>query len=125
MKPGAFPVLKPAIGWVVGLILYALVGCGLNEFKRQEQKLLPLVERRASKEELISLLGADFLMYSKGQPSWDALTQFLAREPNRNVAVRNGAAKWPNVMLYSTPDMMTWVFLDQDEKVVDLVIGAQ
>ena len=107
------------------IILYALVGCGLNEFKRQEQKLLPLVERRASKEELISLLGGDFLMYSKGQPSWDVLPQFLARDPNRNVAVRNRAAKWPTVLLYSTPDMMTWVFLDQDERLVDLVIGAQ
>ncbi len=111
---------------LIALILSIFVSCNLNEFKKQEEKLKPLVQQRASKAELINLLGGDFILYSKGQTNWQNLTQYLAREPrNRLVAVRERAAKWPIAMLYSTPDMVTWVFLDEDEKVVDFVVGAQ
>ena len=126
MKEAAFLAPSRNRVWIVSLLLCVIAGCGLNEFGIQVQKLRPLMERRAAKEELVSLLGADFIMYSKGQTNWESLTWYLGHEPtNRLVAVRQGAAKWPNVMLYSTPDMMTWVFLDKDEKVVDFVVGAQ
>lgn len=112
--------------WLITLSLYAVAGCGINEFRDQEQKLKPLVQQRASKEEVVNLLGQNFIMHSKGQTNWESLTWYLGREPtNRLVAVRQRVAKWPNVMFYSTPDMMTWVFLDKDEKVVDFVVGAQ
>jgi len=102
------------------------VGCGYNEFRRQEEKLKPMVQRRASKQEVIALLGSEFVYSSKGQTNWAPLAQFLSTEPNnRLVAVRERVAQWPNVMFYSTPEMMTWIFLDKDERVVDFVVGAQ
>src|SRR5688572_12726281 len=95
---------------VLALALCGLCGCGLNEFNEQRARLKPLVERQASKQELMSVLGTNFLFYSKGRTNWEHLTKYLAREPaNRLVAVREKASRWPNVMLYSTPNIMTWV----------------
>jgi len=106
--------------------LLVVAGCGLNEFREQENRLKPLVQRRAPKEEVIALLGTTFVDYSRDHTNAASLTQFLNNEPtNRLVAVRERVAKWPNVMFYSTPEMMTWVFLDKDGKVVDFVVGAQ
>ncbi len=106
--------------------VFVLAGCGLKKFKQQEDKLRPLVQRRATSQEVIALLGFEFLYSSKGQTNWASLAQFLSREPtNRLMAVRERVVRWPNVMFYSTPEMMTWVFLDEDSKVVDFVVGAQ
>ena len=104
--------------------LLALTACELNEFKAQEAKLRPLVQRGASKQEVIGLLGSNFVYSSKEERI--QLAQFLASEPtNRLVSVRERVARWPDVMFYSTPDMMTWIFLDESGKVVDYVVGAQ
>src|SRR5439155_23410614 len=104
--------------------LLALTACELNEFKAQEAKLRPLVQRGASKQEVIGLLGSNFVYSSKQEKN--QLAQFLASEPtNRLVSVRERVARWPDVMFYSTPDMMTWIFLDESGKVVDYVVGAQ
>ena len=84
------------------------------------------MQHRAPKKEIVDSLGTNYLMYSKGATTWDDLTNVLAREPtNRLVAVRIRVPKWPKVMLYSTPDVMTWVFLDEGERAVDFVVGAQ
>ena len=102
------------------------ISCGINDFKRQEDKIRPLVARKATKSEVVVALGTTFLLYSKGQSSWEVLNQVLLREgPNRMVAVRQRLPSSSSVMLYSTPEMMTWVFLDANEKIVDFVVGAQ
>ena len=126
-----FNIVAAVLAGVLPICLSAgclFVGCGLNlnEFKHQEERLKPLVQKRAAKEELISLLGSNFLMYTKDGTNWVHLTNFLIKEtPYRLVAVRERVARWPHAMLYSTPEMMTWVFLDKDEKVADYVVGAQ
>ena len=108
------------------LLLCGSAACNLNEFRVQEQKLKPLVEKRAERAEVVALLGDNYIMYSEGRTNWEHLTMFLAREPtNRLVAVRKKVAEWPNLMLYSTPEMMTWIFLDRNDRVVDFVVGAQ
>lgn len=116
-------------GVSIVLLLSALIcaaGCGLNEFREQEKRLKQLVERQASRETVIALLGSTFVDYSKGHTNAASLVQYLNREPtNRLVAVRERVSKWPNVMFYSTPEMMTWIFLDEHGKVVDFVVGAQ
>jgi hypothetical protein len=111
----------------VGLAaLLSLVSCGLDEFKKQEDRIRPLVERKASKIEVATVLGTNFVFYAKGETNWDDLTRILTREPpTRMVAVRQGVAHWPFIMFYSTPDMMTWVFLDEEERAASFVVGAQ
>jgi hypothetical protein len=103
-----------------------IASCGLDEFRKQEERVQPLIVQRASKAEVVTLLGSNFIYYSKGSGSWGELSKVLDREgPARMGAVRERVQRWPNIMLYSTPDMMTWVFLDGDEKAADLVVGAQ
>jgi len=109
-------------------IFFFRTGCALNltEFGNQEEKIKPMVQRHASKEDVIAVLGTNFVLYSKGQTNWENLDSYLRREPpTAHVALRERAAKWPHVLFYTTPDMMTRVFLDKDEKIVDFVVGAQ
>jgi hypothetical protein len=100
--------------------------CGMNEFRDQERKLNPLLAEHAPKSEVVALLGSDFLDYSKGKTNWETLTEILSREPpSRLQSVRQNAAKWPHAMLYSSSTMMTWIFLDEKERVSAFVVGAQ
>ena len=62
--------------------LLALTACELNEFKAQEAKLRPLVQRGASKQEVIGLLGSNFVYSSKEERI--QLAQFLV-----NIGVRS------------------------------------
>jgi len=41
--------------------LLVLAGCGLNELREQEKRLRPLVVQKASKKEVIALLGSGFV----------------------------------------------------------------
>ena len=108
------------------VFVYTLGGCGFNEFRIQEERLKPLVEHRASREELLKVCGTNFLMYAKNQTNWIYISQYMKQESAiGNIKFHQYAEKWPMVMLYSTSDMMTWVFLDQDEKVAAIIVGAQ
>jgi hypothetical protein len=110
----------------LSVALSQVVGCGLNEFREQEQRLDLLVAGQAQKADVIAVLGTNFSYSVKGQTNWIPFEQFLAREPaNRLVAVRDRATRWPRVMYYSTPSMMTWIFLDENDRVTDFVVGAQ
>lgn len=110
----------------LALIFVAVSGCNLNEFDEQRTKLNPLLNKRTAKGEVVQLLGSNFLFYRRGETNWEHLTNYFSREPrNRNVAVRKYAEKWPNVMLYSSSSMMTWVFLDDDDRMSQFVVGAQ
>jgi hypothetical protein len=117
-------LLAKSVAYVscIALLLGFSSGCELNEFVNQEKRLQPLVDRSATTNELFSLLGTNYIRYSKSDASWPALTNVLAQQAT---AVQTGAAKWPEVLVYSTPDMMTWVFLNEERRVVDFVVGAQ
>lgn len=98
----------------------------MKEFSLQRQKIEPLVQARALKAEVSKALGSDYKYYSRGATNWIALQEVLKREPKtRYVEVREGLAKWPHAMFYSTPDMTTWVFLDDGERAVSFYIGTQ
>jgi hypothetical protein len=120
-------VRTASLFWTAIFLLFA-TGCGLNlnEFRTQKEKLEPLVAQHAPKEGVIALLGTNYVVYSKGDQSWTNLTWYFQRIPtNQWPDVRKGAERWPKVMSWSTPDMMTWVFFDRDDRVVDYVVGAQ
>jgi len=109
---------------IVGMI--AVVGCSDAEWDAQEQRLEAMVKRRATKQEAIEILGPRFVDHSRGGSNEAALASFLAREPkNKLISIREKVAKWPNVLYYSSQDVMTWVFLDQSNRVVDFTLSAQ
>ncbi len=103
-----------------------LSGCGLHEFNEQRAKLQPLVDRHAAKQEVVHLLGTNYITYRKTDPNWQTLTNIFAAERKTYYPrVRESLDKWATVLLFSTPDIMTWVFLDEQERIVDIEIGAQ
>jgi hypothetical protein len=110
------------IGW---LLAFILMGCGVQEFSLQRKKIEPLVRARASKEQVSEVLGTNYNYYSKGASNWIVLQQRLTLDTSRDVEVRQALTKWPHAMFYSTPDMTTWVFLDENERAADFHIGTQ
>lgn len=111
---------------VVILLACGVAGCGVKEALDQEKKMKPLAARRASRQEVIQLLGTNYIVYSDRNNNWHLLTNYLAKEPNDRLAdVRVRAAKCSTVLLYSTPYVATWVFLDNEERVVDYLVSAQ
>lgn len=112
--------------WALVLTLWISTSCGMQEFREQERSVSLLVNRGASKVEVEKVLGTNYLFYAKGGSSWYHLKNFLEKEgPNRMIAVREKSQHWPNIMLYSTPDVMTWVFLDENGKATDFYVCAQ
>lgn len=108
------------------ILLAVISACDPGGFDQQKQRLELLVQARSSKEEAIKLFGTNYSYYVKGGTNWIILEGVLTREsPFNYVAVRKGMQRWANAMFYSTPDMMTWVFLDEKEQVAEYVVGAQ
>jgi len=106
--------------------MVTFLGCSDREWDAQEHKLKAMVKRRATKQEAIAILGPRFVDHSRGGSNAAALASFLAREPkNKLISIREKVAKWPNVLYYSSPDVMTWVFLDGSNRVVDFALSAQ
>lgn len=108
------------------ILLASIAACDPGGFGQQKQRLEGLVQARSSKAEAIKLFGTNYSYYVKGGTNWMILENVLQREsPFRYVAVRKGMQRWANAMFYSTPDMMTWLFLDENDQVVEYVVGAQ
>ena len=103
------------------------LGCsGSKEWDRQESILKSLIKRQATREVVITALGSDYNDYSQGSTNREGLLLSLRNEPtNRLVKVRANIDKWPNLLFYSTPDVMTWVFLNNSNRVVDYALSAQ
>lgn len=113
-------------GHKVILFILSLTSCAReNPWEKQEANLKALITERATKEDAIGLLGTNFVDHSKPS-NRAAFALFLQGEPsNRWVQVRAKIEKWPDALYYSTPELMSWVFLDKSNRVVDYYIGPQ
>src|SRR4051812_14207198 len=86
-RNGASSTGGPSI-LVISLWIF-LIGCGLDEFAIQEKKLAPLVQRHATKAEVIEILGPKYVDYSKTGTNWHYLVSYLQRErPNEHLTLR-------------------------------------
>jgi hypothetical protein len=119
--------------FVVAIILLRSVGNVLSEldlvgakkdWEVQTEKKKILLETRPTKEKAIEILGA-CADYSRGGTNELVLKQLLEREPLNYTEVRSRAAKWPGVLFTTTANVMTWVFLDESNRVVDVVLSPQ
>lgn len=121
-----WPVYKTGRSLAVVLSLVLLGSCGVNEWRAQEAKLDLLVKTRATREQTIQALGTSFVDYSVRSTNRWGLEAWLQREPtNKWVEIREKVERYPNVLFYSTPWIMTWVFLDEHDKVADYALTAQ
>jgi hypothetical protein len=116
-----------AICAVVFCVAFMIFGRYLTrEFRAQEKILKPLLQARATEDEVYAVLGTNSLSrYEKGSKSWDSLVTILKNEPDRWFQVREGTRKYSKGVQYSTPDMQTWIFFDADHKIADYYIGTQ
>ena len=111
---------------ILATCLMSFSSCGIKEMHDQKAKLDSLLKKRATRAEVIQLLGTNFIDDSVGSTNRGALMQFLQREPtNRWVEIRQKVAKWPNSIFYSTPEVMTFVFFDDKQQVADFALSAQ
>lgn len=114
-------------GFLMPLGVCLVVSCGVDwfEFRRQAQKLEPLVKRHAPKSDVVVACGTNYVLYSRGDKDWAYLAMFLRDKPTTWKKVHKAAEVCPNIMFYTTPDMMTWIFLDKDDRIVGFEVGAQ
>ena len=111
---------------VVGIGLLLVFNKTSSEWDRHEASLQLLIQKQAPKDVVIASLGANYVDYSLGSTNRNGLLVYLRNEPmNRLVEVRSKVEKWTNVLFYSTPDIMTWVFLNHSNRIVDYALSPQ
>jgi hypothetical protein len=109
---------------VLILIAFALCyACGSDE---HQAALDALVKREATEQEAIAEFGSGLTIYARGTRSWDALQEFLAREPSSNYTrLREAVEKYPRILYYTTEWRMTWIVVDQGGIVRGYYLAAQ
>jgi hypothetical protein len=113
--------------WFLPAVVAVLfcVSCDWGEGREQERKLKLLVLMGATKSQCIAVLGTNYVDHSIPS-NRAALMQFLSREPtNRLVEIRQKVNTYSNSLFYSTPWIMTWVFFDEHDRIVDYALSAQ
>ena len=110
----------------VALAILLAVGCESADDVAHRRTLEALVKRGATRTEVAGDLGQGYRMYTKGTPSWADLEAFLEREPSRELRpLRDGAAKYPSIMYYTTAWRMTWIFFDENDRSRGYYLTAQ
>jgi hypothetical protein len=95
-----------------------------QDWKEAKARKEILLGRRTSKEEAVKLLG-DCVDYSRDGTNAATLKVMLDREPNNWLTVRERAREWPGVLFTTTMNVQTWVFLDESNRVVDVILDAE
>jgi hypothetical protein len=87
----------------VALMLIMLAICGARAPDEHQLALDALVAQKATEERAIAVLGDGVTIYARGTRDWEALQEFLAREPPSNYTrLREAAAKCPRILYYTT-----------------------
>jgi hypothetical protein len=112
--------------WHMALMLIALAMCCACGPDEHQIALDTLVKENATEEKAIAALGDGVTIYARGTRSWEALQQFLAREPPSNYTrLREAVEKYPRILYYTTEWRMTWVFVDEQGIVRGYYLAAQ
>jgi hypothetical protein len=108
---------------VVSLLV---VGCESAVDRAHKRTLESLVQRGATRAEVLRELGPGHTVYEKGTPSWEPLETFLRREPASDLRpLRENVLRYPTVVYYTTAWRMTWIFLDEKDVIRAYYLTAQ
>ena len=120
MKRAKLNVLLVA---VVGFVCF--VGCDWDDPSRAT--LEPLVESRATRQEVAAKLGSGYTWYGvAGDPEHAALEQFLRREPVEEYKpVRAAVDAGRRIMFYTSAWQQTWLFFDHSDCLVGYWFNTQ
>jgi hypothetical protein len=110
----------------VAVLLIMLGICGACAPDEHRLALDALVAEKAPEEKAIAVLGGGVTIYARGTRDWEALQEFLAREPPSNYTrLREAVEKYPRILYHTTAWRMTWVFVDQKGIVRGYYLTAQ
>jgi len=107
------------------LMITFLCGCGpqsSNEWKKQDEKLSRMLASKATREQIETELGRTFY-YQKGVTNWEHLEAFLSGD--RRTDIREQMGDSTRVLYHTTANLMTWVFLDDNERIKNYYLCGQ
>ena len=113
---------------LVGSLLFVFTfGCRPVEstegWREQNQKLTQLLNSRATKSQIEAELGNCQTYYTKSHTNWALLEAYLARDHRSDISAQIGSST--KVMYYTTEDLMTWVVLDDQERIANFYLCGQ
>lgn len=107
------------------LMLIFHCGCGpqsSNEWKKQDEKLSRMLASKATREQIEADLGAT-TYYQKGVTNWEHLEAFLSRDKRTDIRKQMGDST--RVLYSTTENVMTWIFLDDTERIQNYYLCGQ
>jgi hypothetical protein len=112
---------------VGNLLLVFTFGCrpvkSTEGWREQNQKLTQLLNSRATKSQIEAKLGNCQTYYAKSDTNWVLLRAYLARDRRADISAQIGNST--KVMYYTTGDLMTWVVLDDQERIINFYLCGQ
>ncbi|HUS35594.1 MAG TPA: hypothetical protein VM680_09615 [Verrucomicrobiae bacterium] len=121
--------LRGRVGWLgvllVGTAFVIWAIAMLSREARERRAILkPLLSRNAPLSDVRAQAG-EFAIWRRGTPTWDQVFAKYERgsEWDRHIAskMKNAAA----VGHTSTISMQTWIFLNQEDRLIDFELGSQ
>ena len=109
------------------LISMSLFGCGVREIPQQKATLARLATSNAPLSTVKSTLGMNFEIRKRGSPEWDRMLQTyrLEKLSKRDKNVVSKMDKASAVGFTSSQTMVTYIFLDEQDRIIDYEVGAQ
>jgi hypothetical protein len=111
---------------VAFVALLALVGCYRDPRARQEMetqrgRLEGMLSTNATKPQIIAELGTNNFYYQKGEQYWYVVERFV----ERRTEAKKRLGGHSRVLYYTTADVMTWIFLDDQERIASFYLCWQ
>lgn len=106
--------------------LIVLAGCGLNEYKLREQLLNGLLATNATLSVIELQLGVRFEIYHRNDIAWERLMkQYINTAAPRHKRIAQKLMKSHAAGHTSTITMQTWIFLDDQNRLIDYDLISQ
>lgn len=113
-----------AVIGVVALVItaerYHRNGPPAQERQAREATIQPLLQRHATREEVVQALGLQFMDYSR-----DSTNRWVIEQRVSEAKVRQLADRHPGVLFHTTMHWKTWLFFDAEGRLQDYVLNTQ
>jgi len=103
-----------------------LVGCHPDQTAREEMetqraRLEGMLSTNAGRLYIVGQLGTNNFYYQTGGEHWHALEEFVERNPE----AKKKLIGYHRVLYYTTADVMTWLLLDEEERMANVYLCWQ
>lgn len=122
---------RPAMEWKVNAWLaiaaLCLFGCGVREIPNQKAALVALAASNAPLSTVKSGLRMNFDIRQRGSPEWDRMLQAYKANNSSTLdkKVVTKMEKAAAVGFTSSETMATYIFLDEQDRLIDFEVGTQ